>query len=100
MDSFVHLLYDCVHYITQHTGLHNIVLGHGHDGVIKWKYFALLALCAGNSPVTGEFPTQRPVTRGFDVFFDVTWMNGWVNNRDAGDLRPHRAQYDVTVMDT
>ena len=33
-------------------------------------FFALLALCAGNSPVTGEFPTQRPVTRSFDVFFD------------------------------
>ena len=27
-----------------------------------------LAFCAGNSPVTGEFPTQRPVTRSFDVF--------------------------------
>ena len=33
--------------------------------------FALLALCAGNSPVTGEFSTQRPVTRSFDVFFDL-----------------------------
>ena len=32
---------------------------------------ALLALCAGNSPVTGEFPAQRPVTRSFDVFFDL-----------------------------
>ena len=32
---------------------------------------ALLALCAGNSPVTDEFPTQRPVTRSFDVFFDL-----------------------------
>ena len=31
---------------------------------------ALLALCAGNSPVPGEFPTQRPVTRSFDVFVD------------------------------
>ena len=30
---------------------------------------ALLALCAGNSSVTGEFPWQRPVTRNFDVFF-------------------------------
>ena len=30
----------------------------------------LLALCAGNSPVTGEFPAQRPVMRSFDVFFD------------------------------
>ena len=32
---------------------------------------ALLAICAGNSPVSGEFPTQRPVTRNFDVFFDM-----------------------------
>ena len=32
---------------------------------------ALLALCVGNSPVTGEFPSQRPVTRGFDIFFDL-----------------------------
>ena len=32
---------------------------------------ALLALCAGNSPGTGEFPTQRPVTRSFDVSFDL-----------------------------
>ena len=32
---------------------------------------ALLALCAGNSPVSGEFPSQRPVTRSFDVFFDL-----------------------------
>ena len=31
----------------------------------------LLALCVGKSPVTGEFPAQRPVTRSFDVFFDL-----------------------------
>ena len=34
-------------------------------------FSALLALCAGNSPVTSEFPTQRPVTWNFDVFFDL-----------------------------
>ena len=34
-------------------------------------FSALLALCEGNSPVTGEFPAQRPVTRSFDVFFDL-----------------------------
>ena len=45
---------------------------HCHDDVIKWKLFsALLAICAGNSPVTGEFPPQRPVTRSFYVFFDL-----------------------------
>ena len=34
-------------------------------------FYVLLAICAGNSPVTGEFPAQRPVTRSFDVFFDL-----------------------------
>ena len=33
--------------------------------------FRVTALCAGNSPVTGEIPAQRPVTRSFDIFFDV-----------------------------
>ena len=34
-------------------------------------FSALLAICAGNSPVPGEFPTKRPVTRSFDVLFDL-----------------------------
>ena len=36
-----------------------------------WRHqiFALLAICAGNSAVTGEFPDERPVTRSFDVFY-------------------------------
>ena len=34
-------------------------------------FSVLLALCAGNSPVTDEFPSQRPVTRSFDVFIDL-----------------------------
>ena len=34
-------------------------------------FSALLAICAGNSPVPGEFPAQRPVTRSFGVFFDL-----------------------------
>ena len=34
-------------------------------------FSALLAICAGNSPVPGEFPAQKPVTRSFDVFFDL-----------------------------
>ena len=32
---------------------------------------ALLAFCAGNSPVTGEFTAQRPLTRSFDIFFNL-----------------------------
>ena len=47
---------------------------------------ALLALCEGNSPVTGEFPSQRPVARNFDVFFDLRlnkrlskqWWGWWL----------------------
>ena len=38
-------------------------------------FSALLALCAGNSPVSGEFPAQRPVTRSFDVLCPL-WRHG------------------------
>ena len=52
----------------------------------------LLALCA-------VLPTQRPMTRSFDVSFDLRRQtNIWANNGDAGDLRCHRAQYDVIVV--
>ena len=44
---------------------------------------ALLAICAGNSPVTGEFSTQRPVTRIFDVFFDLR-QNKWLSKQSWG----------------
>ena len=37
-------------------------------------------LCAGNSPVTGEFPAQRPVTQSFDVFFDLC-LNKWLSKQ-------------------
>ena len=47
------------------------------------KISALLALCAGNSPVSGEFPTQRPVTRSFDVFFDLR-VNKRLSNHSWG----------------
>ena len=56
-------------------------------------FSALLTLCVGNSLVTGEFPSQRPVTRGFDSFFDLR-----LNNLDDGDVRRHRTHYDVNVM--
>ena len=55
-------------------------------------FSALLALYAGNSPVTGEFPAQRPVTRSFDVFFDLR-LNKRSSNHEAGGLRRHRAHY-------
>ena len=57
----------------------------------------LLAICAGNSPVPGEYPAQRPVTRSFDVFFDLrpnkllskqSW--GWWSETPSRSLWRHR----------
>ena len=45
--------------------------------------FRVTGHCAGNSPVTGEFPTQRPVTQGFDVFFDLR-MNKQLSKQSWG----------------
>ena len=46
-------------------------------------FSALLALCAGNSPIPGEFPTQRPVTRSFDVLFHLH-LNERLNQQSWG----------------
>ena len=70
-----------------------------HDDVIKWKHFPRYwPVVRGihrppvNSPHKGKW-------RGALMFsFICTWINGWVNNREAGDLRRHRAHYDVIVM--
>ena len=64
----------------------------------KTPKLRVTGLCAGTSTVTGEFPSQRPVTRSFDVFFDLRPDKRFSNNREAGDLRSHRAHYDVTVI--
>ena len=65
-----------------------------HD-VIKWKQFSmLLALCVGNSPVTGE----GQWCGAFMFSLICAWTQGWINNRDAGDLRRHPAHYDIIVM--
>ena len=61
-------------------------------------FSALLALCAGNSPAPVTSP-QKGQWRGALMFSLIcAWINGWVNNREVGDLRRYRAHYDVTVM--
>ena len=74
------------------------------DRILAWwrhqmeTFPALLALCAGNSPVTGEFPAQKPVTRSFDVLLDLR-LNKWLRKQSSGwCLRRHGVHYDVTVM--
>ena len=73
------------------------------DGIAWWRYqmetfSALLALCVGNSP----FPVNSPHKgqwRGALMFSLIcVWINGWVNSREAGDLRRYRVHYDVSVM--
>ena len=49
----------------------------------NWNMSALLAIYAGNPPVIGEFPSQRPVTRSFDVFWDLR-LNKRLSKRSWG----------------
>ena len=61
--------------LTRNMGLEITLLGYLSPWAL-WRHqmetiSALLAICAGNSPVPGEFPAQMPVTRGFDVCFDL-----------------------------
>ena len=70
-----------------------------HDDAIKWKQFPRnwpfvrgIQRSPVNSPHKGQW-------RGVLVFSLIcVWINGWVNNREAGDLRRYRAHYDVIVM--
>ena len=60
-------------------------------------FSALLAPCVGihRSPVSSPHKGQW---RGALMFFIFAWINGWINNREPGDLRRHRAYYEVIVM--
>ena len=70
-----------------------------HDDVIKWKHFPRhwpflrgIHRWPVNSPHKGQW-------RGALMFSLIcVWINAWVNNREAGDLRRYRAHYDVIVM--
>ena len=97
---------DCVLIVTN---LHKLYVSnkmtsphHRCGAVISWwrhqmgSFSVLLALYVGNSPVTGEFSSQGQWRRA--LMFSLIWINGWVNNREGGDLRRHRAHYDIIVM--
>ena len=70
-----------------------------HDDVTKWKHFPIywpFARWIHRSPVNSLHKGQWRGTLMFS--FICAWINGWVNNGDADDLRHHRGHYDVTVM--
>ena len=63
---------------------HGIIWHKFHDNVIKWKHFPRYwPFVRGNTPVNGEFPTQRPATRSFDVSFDLR-LNKCLNKQSWG----------------
>ena len=66
----------------------------------KHQSSALLANCAGNSPVPGEFPIKRPVTRSFDVYFDLRPNKSLSKHLWGCFFRRFRDHYDVIVMKT
>ena len=70
-----------------------------HDDVIKWKHFPRnwpYVRGIHRSPVISPHKGQWRGALMFSVI--CVWINGWVNNREAGDLRRHRAHYHVSVM--
>ena len=70
-----------------------------HDDVIKLKPFRVTGPLWGESTGHRWIPLHKDQWRGAWIFSVIcAWTNGWANNRDAGDLRRHRAHYDVTVM--
>ena len=69
----------------------------------RWRhqmetFSALLAICAGNSPVPVNSPHkgQWRGTLMFSLFY--ARINGWANTGEAGNLRRHHTHYDVIVM--
>ena len=70
-----------------------------YDDVIKWKHFPRywpfvrgIHRSSVNSPHKGQW-------RGTLMFSLIcVWINDWVNNREAGDMRRYRAHYDVILM--
>ena len=70
-----------------------------HDDVIKWKHFSCdwpFVRVIHRSPV--DYPHKGQWRKALMFSLICAWTNGWGNDRDAGDLRRHRAHNDVTVM--
>ena len=70
-----------------------------HDDVIKCKHFLRYWPFVKGIHLSPANPPHKGQWRGALVLSLIcAWIHGWVNNREDGDLRRHRAHYDVTVM--
>ena len=87
--------YPCKHPII----VYSLYESHAHDDVIKWKLFPRywpFVRGIHRSPVSSPRKGQWCGALMFPLI--CAWINGWVKNRKAGDLRRNRAHYDVTIM--
>ena len=73
-------------------------LAYVHDDVIKWNIFRITGHLCEEFTGHRRFPCTKTSEAELWCFFICAWTYGWVNNREAGDLRRHRAHYDVIVM--
>ena len=102
LDPFMCDIWGCLLWIFEYRGhsFHDVVtFTCGHDDVIKWKLFPrywYFVRGIHRSPVNSPHKGRWRGTLMFSLI--CVWTNGWVNNRDAGDLKRHRVHYDVTVM--
>ena len=70
-----------------------------HDDVIKWKHFPRYWTCVrGIHRSLVNFPHKGQWREALVFSLICSFINGSVNNREAGDLRRHRSHYDVIVM--
>ena len=74
-------------------------IGLSHDDVIKWKHFPRYCPFVRGIHRSPVHSPHKGQWRGALMFTLIcARINGWVNNREAGDLRRYRTHYDVTVM--
>ena len=71
-----------------------------HDDVIKWKHFPRYwPFVRGIHRSPANSPHKGKLRAALMFSLICAWINVWVNNREAGDLRRYRAHYDVIVME-
>ena len=110
----LHCFYTCS-FLSKYLSTHSIIstfVGHGPVIFLVsidiklhswWRhqmktFSTLLAICAGKSPDTVNFLHKGRWRGALMCSLICAWTNGSVNNHEAGDLRHHRAHYDVTIM--
>ena len=82
-------------YLSLHDSFHRL-----HDDVIKWKHFQRYwTFVRGIHWIPVNSPHKGQWCRALIFTLICTWINSWVKKCEAGDLKCHRAHYDVIAMD-